>query len=235
MDDAKPPHTFKVEIFGFFDETKSAPPDDAEGNAHRFVLFALGPPKPFPYTALVGVSTPEHLFKNEEQAQEWIALTEGLFRTHAKTALLNALRMLLLDAGNLALMEQNITSVDKRSVLHNHLALSEKFARELFKLEVGRPPHWTSDELSQAISEAMYALLPRERNYDGVAGKLRDVYGERAPASGGALRQQVIRLGLNWKELKGEVAKRRKSVRASYDFNVGENVGNEVTFPTGEI
>jgi hypothetical protein len=233
-ENGKPADTFNAKIWGFFGETKTPAPVEGEAQEsaeHRFVLFALGDPRPFPYQALAAVSVPESLFKNDEQAQEWIAKTKNLFRTHAQDAIFNALRILLFDAGNLALIEMNIASTDKRGMLHGHLALSEKFARELLKPEAGRPAQWTDIELSEAISEAMNALLSRQRNYDEVADKLREVYGERAPASGGALRQQVIRLGLNWKELKSEAAKRRKPARVSYVSHI-ENVGNRDTFPT---
>jgi len=223
-EDAKPFDTFNAKIWGFFDDTKTlAPANDGEpqeGEESRFVIFVSGDPRPRPYQALVAVSMPESIFKNEEQAQEWVDRTKNLFRTHAQDAIFNALRLLLFDACNLAAIEQNITPTDKRAVLHGHLALCEKFARELLKPEAGRPSQWTSDELSNAVSEAMHALPPRQRNYVGVADKLREVHGGRAPASGGALRQQVIRLGLNWKELKSEVTKRRKSARVSYVSDV---------------
>jgi hypothetical protein len=223
-EDTKPLNTFSTKIWGFFDDTKTlAPVDDREiqeGAEHRFLAFVLGEPRPRPYQALAAVSMPEYLFKNDEQAQEWINLTKNLFRTHAKDAIFNALRILLFDAGSLAAIEQNIAPADKRGVLQSHLALSEKFARELLKPEAGRPSRWTSLELSNAISEAVQALPPYKQNYNGVADRLREVYGEHAPASGGALRQQVIRLSLNWKELKSEASKRRKTARVSYVSNV---------------
>jgi hypothetical protein len=225
-ENGKPADTFNASIWGFFDTTKTPAPEGGkntqEGTESRFVLFALGEPRPRPYQALAAVSVPESLFKNDEQAQEWIDRTKNLFRAHAQDAIFNALRLLLYDAGNLALIEQNLMPVNKRDVLHDHLALSEKFARELLKPEAGRPAQWTDIELSKAISDAMHALPYCNRNYDGVADKLGEVYRERAPASGGALRQQVIRLGLNWKELKDEVAKRRKTARASYVSDISK-------------
>ncbi len=116
-----------------------------------------------------------------------------------------------------ALMEKGVSPFNKKALLEDYLAMAENLLRRRLGIgAAGRSAEWTEVELAQAIKSVLDNLKPAMRTYEQVADKLREKYGDRAPASGGALRQQVIRLGLNWKNLKRNVPFRRKPATVSY-------------------
>ncbi len=83
-------------------------------------------------------------------------------------------------------------------------------AAEAAKKKGGRPRQWTKDELTFEIVRAFRELKkPMEQNYKGVAAKLKEWHGDRAPASPGALYQQARDLRIKWKDLKPEAGARK--------------------------
>ncbi len=148
------------------------------------------------------------LLESEARAQAWLERTKELFRAEAGPAILNNLGLLLMVAGNRALIETGPALVDKKGILQTYVSLTEKLMRERLGLEAGRPSKWDADKLSKAIFDVMIESKDTSRTYDMVAQKLREKYTDRGPKNGESLRKTVKLLGVDWKKIK-EMARKR--------------------------
>jgi hypothetical protein len=110
-----------------------------------------------------------------------------------------------------AALKKHSDNPDEEILIGEHLRHTEYLLRLIYgapaaaaaKKTGGRPRQWTKEELTYEIVRAFCELnKPMDRNYEGVAAKLKEWHGERAPTSGGALFQQVRDFEINWKELK---------------------------------
>lgn len=174
-----------------------------------------------------GIAVPLDVFGNAESRHAWRDRVVKAFRRTVTHTMLDEARINLLDAGNFFFEQSGLDPqpVGLRGLVKMHLAETEARVRGMFGTAgvAGRPSNWTASGLSRAITESLAALPPRSQNYAGVAARLREIRGTKEPASGGALRQLVIRLKLDWKELKRTARERRKAAGVSYTL---KNVGN---------
>jgi hypothetical protein len=88
--------------------------------------------------------------------------------------------------------------------VHRSLLQDEnKEAKERLQARTpGQYSQWQRLELYEAVLNALRTIEPDKRNYDGVQYRLIQTHPDKAPASGGALRQLLIRFEINWKGLK---------------------------------
>ncbi|HEV7378024.1 MAG TPA: hypothetical protein VGN95_25310 [Pyrinomonadaceae bacterium] len=153
-----------------------------------------------------GASVP--VFETQEKANAWYNRTVDIFSAHVSMALTAALRLLIMDAGRLALYEAKLMPYGLKAILRDHLSFEELIVRDRWKMETGRPRKWAATDLTTVISEAMNNLKKAKRTYPGVAEYLQKKYPERAPKNGESLRKMVRDLEIPWMELKKEAQKR---------------------------
>jgi hypothetical protein len=110
--------------------------------------------------------------------------------------------------GNRALIETGLAPFDKKGILNTYISLTEKLMRERLGIEAGRPSKWATQDLSQAILDAMLTLKAGQRTYDRVAKKLQETHPDRAPKNGESLRKTVCHLSIDWMTIK-KMAKKR--------------------------
>jgi hypothetical protein len=103
-----------------------------------------------------GASLPT--FESDQQREGWIEKTKNTYIANLGEALENTLKLLLLDACNLALIDMELKPYDRETLLHEHLAITEQMFREQFKMDIGRPAKWKAIDLALAISHAMMNL-----------------------------------------------------------------------------
>jgi hypothetical protein len=110
-----------------------------------------------------------------------------------------------------AALKKHSDNPDEEMLIGEHLRHTEYILRLIYgapaaaaaKKTGGRPRQWTKEELTYEIVRAFRELKkPMEQNYKGVAAKLKEWHGDRAPASPGALYQQVRDHVIKWKDLK---------------------------------
>jgi hypothetical protein len=171
------------------------------------VLIRQAEDKPFVPVASFGATT-QTFDRDERKAEAWRERTWKIFEDNLRTTISEALGLLLYDAAHLALIEEKLADYDKRGALHRHLTWAEKLVRKRLKMEAGRPASWTAPELSEALRIVMETLPETQRTYAGVAKKIGEIYPGRAPKSGESLRKTVVLLGIDWKKIKRETAKR---------------------------
>jgi hypothetical protein len=165
------------------------------------------------FAPLMYFEFPFEAFKDEAQVREWAAEYIKQLKEKYVRLLIQETVPIALEIGNKTLYDFGILRGDLADVASYLETLRGDMSRvRLGVKRAGRPPMWTKEGLAQAIIKALQELLPREQNLEGVAQKLREWHGERAPASKGALRQQVIRVGINWRELKREAKSRKGTV-----------------------
>jgi hypothetical protein len=150
------------------------------------------------------------MFDREEQADAFVEGATLVFRLLLPVALTEELYLCFVDALNLSANDSGVERVDAKLIIDQHLRKTEeRLKKTLGAGTAGRKSQWTALQLTRAIKRALRALDAGEWTYDRVAEKLREFDSDTAPSSGGALRQMIIRLGLNWKQIKVE-AKRRE-------------------------
>jgi hypothetical protein len=69
----------------------------------------------------------------------------------------------------------------------------------------GQPSQWNKVELEQAVRKALDLLPDRNRRtLQTVSNLLKEAYPKKAPPTASALKQLMLRLGVDWKALKKE-------------------------------
>jgi len=107
------------------------------------------------------------------------------------------------DVVNATFLEYDPTLGSKRQIIEAHVERTAERLKRAFQITTkGKPSEWTPLELTRAIRGIMRGLPKSRRTYDTVAKKMQTVYGDKAPASGEALRKLVDRLELDWRSLK---------------------------------
>ncbi len=107
------------------------------------------------------------------------------------------------DIVNATLLEYDPTLGSKRQIIEAHVARTTKRLKKIFEITMkGKPSEWTALKLKWAIKGIMKDLSNSRRTYKVVAEKMQIIYGDKAPASGEALRKLVERLELDWRSLK---------------------------------
>jgi hypothetical protein len=146
------------------------------------------------------------LLENEDKARAWLERTKELFAEEVAGYILNNLGNLLYASGHRAMVEAGLVPFDNKAILRDHLAVTELLMREMLKIE-GKRPRWSAIELANAISQAMRELPKQRRTYICVAKNLQESYPGKAPKSGGALKQLVRSLEINWMKIKRDTEK----------------------------
>jgi hypothetical protein len=193
---------FGVKLSGNIHVTKSG--DTVEVIIFPFVDESLRP--------TIKASIPASVFKNDDQLRAWgTALSRRYKEIFAQTMFLECLP-LLIEVGNQALITQGIVPLSLQNIVKARAEISADAARYRLGIKkTGRPGKWSTLSLTRAISQAFRALPPAKQNYDGVNIELQKHFPEKAPASGEALRQQVLRLKISWSELKRAAKSRKQS------------------------
>jgi hypothetical protein len=148
------------------------------------------------------------LFADRQQAQEWINATHTSFKSKLWDFLTQEAARLQSDIANQKLDALGIEEIDMRDIVEQHASKTEAHLREILKLQgIGNFSLWTRLDLTRDVRDALKWLSGRDRNYEKVAARLQNLYGDKAPASAGALKQLLRRHKIDWKELKkGTVA-----------------------------
>jgi hypothetical protein len=156
-------------------------------------------------------------FFEREQFVKWVGGAYGAWLEAMPYALGHEALLHLVDHLNAHLGKVGVKNIEPKEIVKEHLESTRVRLVELLEATLkGRPAQWSAVGLSAAVVHALRSLPPRSQNYEGVAALLRERFGEQAPRSGGALRQQVSRLNLDWKVLKSEAKKGRKLRLVSY-------------------
>jgi hypothetical protein len=188
-------------------------------------LFLCGPdgvPQPRPMGGFI-LDSPSTFSNDPDLINAWLQRFQNSFRGGFERFVAEALLLLLQEAVWRSLSERDITPAETKEHLGEHLDLADRLAKQRLDVKpTGRSAQWTAKELTRAITDAFKELRTESRTYDNTAKKLRARFGQRAPASGGALRQQILRLKLNWKVLKRETEFRRKATSVSYVLDDSE-------------
>jgi hypothetical protein len=147
---------------------------------------------------------PASLFSDQAQAEKFASRVQFLFNKTIASSLSQELILLHLDVIHYVLDELGIGEIDLKEQAAAHARETKKNALRRFKLQpVGRPPVWTRIELARAILEVIKALpSKRGRTQGNVVRILKEKHGGRAPQSVDGLRDQLDRLGLDWKLFK---------------------------------
>ncbi len=151
------------------------------------------------------IIVPADEFKDEDDARAWADLTFRSFRARSTEALVHeaalALRDEALESVNARDGGDQVANMDE--MLTRHVRETEERLRKRFNIKKAGPAaEWSNTELSKAVAEVLKELPERQRTYAGVAEKLKERHGSRAPESGEALRKMLKRLYINWTELK---------------------------------
>jgi hypothetical protein len=90
---------------------------------------------------------------------------------------------------------------DAEETISFHLEDTEELLKKAFGVPSKKPRpargQWARDELQKAVRGALRPLARDERSWARAAQELKNLYPERAPASGEALRKLCVRLGVN--------------------------------------
>jgi hypothetical protein len=107
------------------------------------------------------------------------------------------------DVVSATLFEHDPTLGSKRQIIDDHIERTTERLKRIFQITTkGKPSGWTALELTRAITGIGRTMPNSQRTYNAIAKRMRIIYGEKAPASGEALRKLAERLGLDWKTLK---------------------------------
>jgi hypothetical protein len=146
-------------------------------------------------------------FGGEEKFRAWLGDINQLLRVSLGDALLMESAFYLRDLLYLKMNEDGIEDSDPNAVIKEH---AESTGRRLKGLHQrffplpgrGQPSQWNKTELAFAVAKAFHSLSESQRTYNKVADVLKKTHPEKAPASGGSLRQMIRHFGLNWKSMK---------------------------------
>ncbi len=107
------------------------------------------------------------------------------------------------DAAHFALADGNLLPDERQQVIAQHTSkTAERLKRSLGIPKKGQASKWSGVELSLAIKGVIQEHPKLPRTYAAIAKRLNVNYGDKAPATGEALRKLIQRYGLNWKTLK---------------------------------
>jgi hypothetical protein len=83
------------------------------------------------------------------------------------------------------------------------LKLEDQEARERLNFRsVGQPSRWTTNELANAVQDALESLSAQRKTYPKVTALLKKRYPEKAPKTSEALRKLLDRHNINWMKFK---------------------------------
>ena len=107
------------------------------------------------------------------------------------------------EAFDVATRSTKIVKVTGLEVHEALLKIEDQEARERLGFRApGQPSKWTSNELAQAVQEALESLSTQQKTYPKVAALLKERYPEKSPKSGEALKKLLVRKGIDWWKFK---------------------------------
>jgi hypothetical protein len=170
---------------------------------------------PRQFAGTVGISS--GVFDGDvDAANAWLQRTIEIVRLSYTDAVKASIMMLLTTASNRAMIDLGISPFDVKVLLKDQMSFMEQALRHQFGMTPGRAPMWRPMELSVAIAEAMQRIpIEEEITYDSVVAIMREMIPERAPFSGESLRKMLKPLGISWKKLKADAARRKRKASRS--------------------
>lgn len=141
----------------------------------------------------------------ERFAQEFVGILTDFFKDAQIEAITYALKVLrkipieIMNEPAILVFNHAHPKVLQKQVTDMQIAASKKRQGATSR---GQHSQWAKAEL-ESVLQGAFAILPKpSHTYSEIATLLKNIYGDKAPESGEALRKLVTRIGIDWKQLK---------------------------------